>query len=210
MKMNKIIFAMIFVGCNFSAVYSNEMLTGLLGAGTDGVSVGAAGIGGSMLMSGMAEQNQDELAKIAASANLSSITCSIGNRANIPLDSNSVFADGGNELMELYAEYTTISTRTKNSKTALNMAPGIESEVVMDKSTMGLYDDEGGTALNSTFASMSDAVRNPNDDNATQINQQSEDARKKVTTGAIVGAGGLAFGVGGDILTNVLENKQSK
>ncbi len=167
---------------------------------SDAITVGATGIGGSMMAAGIAEQNQDELAKLKAAGNISTIKCGYGSVQDIAIDTMGISLDNGNALIDLYGEYQTIANRVKNSKESLGMLPGIESEVVFDKANSGLYDNTGSGAINKSFAAASESVRNPTGQNAEQFQSQQDESAKQKTTGMVVGGAGLLFGATSDVL----------
>jgi hypothetical protein len=159
----------------------------LLGA----VGMGATGIGGSMLMSGLAESASDDEAEIAMKAYLSTFTCKYGN-ASVTGGTKNVEIPGGNELIQKYADYVSLANDLKVRKEALGMQPGIESEPILDSATSGLYDDVSTGKTKGAYASLARALSDPDSEDAKLWAAQREESDEKKKTGAStagVGAG---------------------
>ena len=112
----------------------------------------ATGIGGMELAMGLAEQKADKDAATDMEAYMATFQCKIGEKGGKTYTGGTMGIEvpGANELATLYQEYVDLAADLKERKEALGMRPGIESEVVMDKATMGLYDDVGNTNRNGT------------------------------------------------------------
>ena len=176
--------------------FANRMLGGL--------TMAATGIGGMELARGLAEQSADKAAEADMQAYLATFQCRIGDAGGKSYKGGEmgIEVSGGNQLTSLYQQYVDLAADLKERKTALGMAPGIESTVVMDKANMGLYDATGGSGVeNGTYASLYRASRG----NATDAQKLSE---QKDASGTRVKAGAIAAGVGavGGIVGNVLIN----
>ncbi len=159
--------------------------------------IGATGIGGMMLASGLAEQNADEDAEQDMRAYLATFRCDYGQGRNIVGGQKNVQLPGASELIQYTTEYKQLATNLKADKEALGMLPGIESEVVFDSATTGLYDDVSIGTQKGAFTSLSRALLDENSADAAEWQEQTQSAKNKTKTGAItagVGAGGSAIG----------------
>ncbi|MBN1281753.1 MAG: OmpA family protein [Alphaproteobacteria bacterium] len=169
----------------------------LLGA----ASIGATGIGGSQLAQGLSEQKSDKDAETDMKAYLATFKCDYGQGQNINGGEKSITLPGGNVLMPMYTEYKTLADELKNTKTALGMAPGIESETILDKSTTGLYEYDQAERKSGAFASVSASLTGAAGDDDAWYAQKAA-ASKKVTTGALVAGAGIVGGIAGNMLIN--------
>ena len=97
----------------------------------------------------------------------------------------------------------------KTRKEALGMAPGIESEVILDAATSGLYDNAATGITEGTYTSISRALMNPNGADAAEWAVQTEQTAQQVKTGGTVAGAGLGVGLVGNIAENVVHNAQS-
>lgn len=168
----------------------------LLGA----ASIGATGIGGSQLAQGLSEQKSDNDAETDMKAYLATFKCDYGQGQNINGGEKSITLPGGNVLMPMYTEYKTLAAELKNTKAALGMAPGIESETILDKSTSGLYEYDQAERNASSFASVSASLTGAAGGDAWDA--QKAASANKVTTGALVAGTGIVGGIAGNILIN--------
>ncbi len=153
------------------------------------VGMGTVGIGGMMAASALAEQNADKKAEQDMQAYLSSFTCRYGGQS-VSGGQTGVELPGGNQLINLYTEYTTLANDLKERKTALGLKPGIESELVLDKASNGLYDDVGKGIESGAYASISRALQDPSGKDAEKLAEQKESTDKKLKIGATVAAAG--------------------
>ena len=169
----------------------------LLGA----AGIGATGMGGMQLASGLAEQNADADAEQAMRAYLATFTCKYGDN-RVSGGKTDVELPGGNELIGLYSEYVALANDLKVRKAALGIKPGIESESILDSATGGLYDDAGLESRPGAYTSLSRALSDPNGADAAAWAAQKEESSKKVTTGATVGGVGAAGGAIGNLIIN--------
>ncbi len=159
--------------------------------------IGATGIGGMMLASGLAEQNADEEAERDMRAYLATFRCDYGAGRNITGGQKNIQLPGADELIQYTTEYKQIAANLKAAKEALGMLPGIESAVVFDSATSGLYDNVSIGRQRGAFTSLSRALLDENSADAAEWQGQTQNAKKKTKTGAItagIGAGGSAIG----------------
>ena len=167
-----------------------------------GLSIGATGIGGMQLASAVAENRADDAAERDMAAYLATFRCDYGAGRNIAGGETDVQLPGGNTLFQLRQEFATLSTDVKTRKEALGLAPGIESEVVMDSANMGLYDDVSLGRTDGAYTSLSRALSNPTGADAAEWAQQRADTSSQLKTGAIVAGVGIVGGIVGDLLIN--------
>lgn len=124
----------------------------LLTAGT----TAATGIGGMELMQGLAEQKSDKAADAEMNAYISTMRCSYADGKSVKAGTQEIELPGGNDtnMMKYRTEYMTLANDLKERKSALGIKAGIESEEILDKSQMGLYDDENVGITSGNYASL--------------------------------------------------------
>ncbi len=173
--------------------YTNKLLGGL--------SIGAAGIGGMMVASAMAEQSADKDAETTMRAYLSTFSCRYADKRVAGGEQN-VQLPGGTELIPLYREYVNLANDLKARKAALEMKPGIESEPILESATAGLYDDVSVGKTSGVFASLARALQNPYESDAASWGAQKDKTSKHLTAGAAVGGVGTVGGAVGNLIIN--------
>ena len=176
----------------------NSLANRMLGA----IGIGAGGIGGMMIASGIAEQQADKDAQIDMQAYLATFRCDAGTgqqwkggETNIELP----VAD----LTALKTEYVTLADSIKSLKEQLGMQPGIESETIADSANMGLYDNVAATPVDGVYTSIANAILDENSSDATEWAEQKEKTETKIKTGTTVGV----TGVGGAMIGNMVINR---
>ena len=185
---------------NASAMTKTEQSTAnkLLG----GASIAATGIGGMQLASAIAENRADDAAERDMAAYLATFRCDYGQGRNIMGGETDVQLPGGNNLIELKQQFMELAADLKTRKDALEMTPGIESEVILDSATMGLYDDESLGITDGAYTSLSRALSDPDGADAAEWAQQRSDTKSQLTTGAVMAGVGIVGGVVGNLLIN--------
>ena len=185
---------------NASAMTKTEQSTAnkLLG----GASIAATGIGGMQLASAIAENRADDAAERDMAAYLATFRCDYGAGRNIMGGETDVQLPGGNNLIELKQQFIELAADLKTRKDALEMTPGIESEVILDSATMGLYDDESLGITDGAYTSLSRALSDPDGADAAEWAQQRSDTKSQLTTGAVMAGVGIVGGVVGNLLIN--------
>ena len=131
-----------------------------------GATMAATGIGGMMALSGLSEQKADTASEEDMRAYLATFACDYGNGQRVSGGTTGVELPGANDLIDKYTAYATLANSLKERKTALNLKPGLESEIVIDKATTGLYDDVGTGIGSGAYASISRALLNPDSEDA--------------------------------------------
>ena len=177
---------------------------------TGGIAIGAMGIGGMQIGAALAEQNADDAAERDMAAYLATFRCDYGSGLNIQGGETNIQLPGANTLLPLYNEYTTLAADLKTRKEALGMAPGIESEVILDAATSGLYDNESLGITDGVYTSISRALMAPDGTDASEWAAQRADTQQQLKTGAIVAGAGALVGVAGNVLTNYVGKNQPK
>ena len=173
--------------------------------------IGATGIGGMMLASGLAEQSADTDAETAMRAYLETFYCKIGeNASSVKGGTMGAIVPGGNELINLYSEYVNLANNLKTRKSALNLLPGIESEAILDSATSGLYDDIYTGKTGGAYASLARALQNPNGEDAKRWAEQKQKSSDDVKTGAITAGVGAAGSLIANLAVNTDTNKDKE
>lgn len=165
--------------------------------------IGLTGAGMRNWMQGSAESALDENAESAMKAYLQTFRCNWGaggtsykgGAANIELP-------GAGALMPLVTEYKALAAELKETKAALGMAPGIESEEVLDNAAMGLHDNDRHGIETGAFTSVSRALLDNDGEDANHWADQKSSAKKKSTTGAIMTGVGVVGGTIGNLVIN--------
>ena len=193
---------------NYNTQKAKEQSTAnkLIGA----AGIGATGIGAQMAASALAEQRADNVAEADMTAYLATFKCDYGMGRNINGGDKEVELPGGNDLLSLYNEYKTLADDLKNRKEALGLSAGIESQVILDKASTGLYDDESTGITNGTYASLARALANPTGTDAEKWNAQKSETSQKLKAGAITAGVGAAASLVADIAVNSGAAKQNR
>lgn len=168
---------------------------------TTAVSMGGAGIGGMMLAESLSEQRVDAQSEQDMAAYIETFRCTYANGKSVKGGATNVELPA-DTLFDLYQEYIALAADVKTMKEQLDLMPGIESEVVMDKATMGLYDDKASDKINGTYASLYRVLTDESSEDAQQWADQKEKTDKNKKIGIGVGVGAAAVGGIGNILTN--------
>ncbi|MDR2412625.1 MAG: trypsin-like serine protease [Rickettsiales bacterium] len=175
----------------------NSTANKLLGA----AAMGAGGIGGMMLMQGMAEQAADEAAEADMKAYLATFKCDYGQGQNIRGGEKEITLPAEN-LISLRSEYTTLAKELKKTKELLGLAPGIESEVILDKASSGLYDNGSTGKTEGVYTSVSKALSDPQGKDGEEWESQKSESASGAKTGGIVAGAGVLGGAVGNLIIN--------
>lgn len=164
----------------------------------------ATGIGGMQLAQGLAEQKADKAAEQNMDAYIATFKCTYGNGKQVKASSTEIELPGGNDatMMKYRDEYFALAQSLKVRKAALEMAPGIEAEEILDKSQMGLYDDENVGLTDGTYSSLYRAKMLGSEKDQQQIDEEKKKSKNRVIAGAVVGGVGVVGGAVGDSLIN--------
>ena len=167
-----------------------------------GATMAATGIGGMQLASGMAEKAAMEDAERDMRAYLATFVCDYGSGRNIKGGEVDIELPVSPEIATLKSEYMALAMDIKSRKEALGMPPGIESELVLDSSSSGLYENESIGKTDGVYTSVSRALTDENSEDASEWASQKEAVNEKIKVGATVGGVGLVGGAVGNLIIN--------
>ena len=175
---------------------ANKTLTALTTAAT--------GIGGMELAMGLSQQKADKEADANMEAYLQTFRCSYGEGKQVKAGPEEIELPGGNipELMKLRNEYVALAADLKERKTALGMKPGIESEEILDKATMGLYDDENIGITGGAYASLYRAKMLGSEEDQAKIDSERKASKNRVIAGGVLVGAGVVGGIIGNSAIN--------
>lgn len=154
-----------------------------------GATMGATGIGGQMLASGLAEQSADDAAIMDMNAYLATFKCDYGMGLNINGGETNITLPGANILLPLRNEYIELATRLRQAKESLGLPLGIESVEILDPTDANLYDN---AAVGVTDYALDTAAERA----------ASTETDEKIQTGAITAGVGAAAGLVGNLIIN--------
>ena len=165
--------------------------------------VAATGLGMMEMMMGKAEQRADAATEQDMAAYMATMRCTYAGGKSVKAGPEEVELPGGNDakLMKYRSEYMSLAKDLKERKEVLGMQPGIESEEILDKAEMGLYDDENKGIEGGAYESLYRAKQGSEEDQK-KIDADKEKSAKSVKYGAIAAAGGAVLGVVGNSLVN--------
>ena len=176
----------------------NSIGNRILGA----ASMGVMGMGAASAMSAAAEQSVDDAAERDMRAYLATFTCEYGAGRRVRGGENNIELSGGNDLLSLVTEYKNLAADLRERKQALGMAPGIESDEIIDPATSGLYDNVGAGRGDGAYASISRAITDKNGADATELEQRKSDTKKKKDIGTVAVVGGAVVSAGSNLIMN--------
>ena len=167
------------------------------------VTTAATGIGGMELAMGLSQQKADKEADANMDAYISTMRCTYADKS-VKAGPEEIELPGGNstELMNLRSEYFALAADLKARKEALGMKPGIESEEILDKSQMGLYDEEFVGITSGSYESLYRAKVLGSEADQAKIDEQKDAAKKRVIGGAVAAGAGVVVGVAGNMIIN--------
>ena len=176
--------------------------------GVTAASSAMTGLGGMAAASAYSEQKSDAEAEKEMRAYIETMKCNYGGGQNIKFGNEEITLPGGNELLEYYTEYKSLADELKQTKTALGLRPGIESETLYDRAQSGLYQYANAGKTGGGETSLFRALTDSESEDATAWSEQKETASKKLKVGGGVAAGGAAVGVIGNaaINTDMIQN----
>lgn len=166
-----------------------------------GLTMAATGIGGMELARGLAEKDADKDAASDMAAYMATFQCKIGdNGKKIDGGDTDIATPGANQLIDLYQSYVDLAASLKQRKADLGIRAGIESDVVLDKSVVGLYDDKGNGVQNGTYASLYRATMG-NQTDIDKLDAQSDaSTRRAQIGGASAGVGAIGGAIGNALI----------
>ncbi len=166
--------------------------------------IAATGIGGMELAMGLSQQKADKDADAAMDAYIQTFRCSYGEGKQVKAGPEEIELPGGNdaEIMKLRAEYVALAADLKERKNALGMKPGIEAEEIMDKATMGLYDDENVGITGGNYASIYRAKMLGSEEDQSKIDADKKAAKNRIIAGGVLAGVGIVGGIIGNSAIN--------
>ncbi len=168
----------------------------------------ATGIGGMELAMGLSEQKADKDAEQDMMAYMETFRCEYGGGKSVKGGTTEIQLPA-DTLFDLYQEYITLAADVKTMKEQLDLAPGIESEVIIDKAAAGLYDDKASEKSNGTYASIYRAKMG-NETDQSKLQEMAGTSGKRVKGGAIAAGAGALVGIVGNTLINEKLNDKIK
>lgn len=163
----------------------------------------ATGIGAMQLAQGLTEQKADAAADRDMTAYMATMRCSYADGKSVKAGAEEIELPGGNDanIMQYRNEYFALASSLKERKESLGMKPGIESEAILDKADMGLYDDENVGISGGNYASLYRAKTGSEADQALITSEQEKSANRVKYGGIALGAG-ASVGIVGNSLIN--------
>ncbi len=164
----------------------------------------ATGIGAMEFARGLAEQRADKAADEDMTAYIEKFRCTYGNDGNVTASKDPIELPGGNDenLMNLRSEYFALADSLKIRKESLGLMPGIESEVILDKANMGLYDQENVGIENGSYSSLYRAKMLNSETDKTKIEEDATKSANRMKYGAIAAGVGVVGGLVGNSAIN--------
>ena len=168
-----------------------------------GLTTAATGIGGMQLAQGLAEKSADSAADKDMDAYIAGMHCTYGDGKSVPFGTEPVMLTYGSqaEFSGYLNEYLELAVDLKERKTALDMKPGIESEEILDRLTMGLYDDKNTGITGGAYASRYRAASGSEQDKKG-IASDKKEAKTRMIAGGVVAGVGLVAGIVGNAIIN--------
>ena len=170
--------------------------------GLTAASTATTGLGTMAAASAIAAQRSDAEAEKEMRAYIETMKCDYGGGQNIKLGNEETTLPGGNELLEYYTEYKSLADELKQTKTALGLRPGIESETLYDRAQTGLYQYANAGKTGGGETSLYRALTDSESTDAAAWTEQKEETSKQLKTGAIVAGTGIVGGIVGNHLIN--------
>lgn len=171
----------------------------LLGA----AGIGGAGAGGQMLAEGLAQKTADEAAERDMTAYMATFKCKYGDNT-VDSGNSEIQLPGANDAKysALLMQYKQLAADLKIRKEALGLKPGIESDEILDGSTLYGRGNTGGA--DGTYLSLADALSGDADARA-----EWDEQKKKADTLVGIGASVGVVAIGGTLAGNILVNKNA-
>lgn len=160
------------------------------------------GLGAMAAASALAEQNADRKAEADMRDYLATFKCEYGNGQQQNAGNEEITLPGGNELLEYYSEYKTLADSVKQTKGALGLRAGIESEILYDRAQTGLYQYSTAARTSTGQISLARALSDETSADAAAWNEQKEKTSKNLTAGLVATTVGIGVGIVGNYLIN--------
>lgn len=167
-----------------------------------GLAIGAGGVGGMMLASGIAQHQADQSAARDMTAYIATFRCDYGTGRNIQGGETEIILPTSDQLINLKQDFVKLATDLKTRKSALNMSPGLESEIIINGATTGLYDDVSTGTTSGAYTSVYRALTDPTSADAAALHEQNNATKQQTNTGAVISGVGTIGGAVGDLIIN--------
>lgn len=177
--------------------------------GTTALSTLATGEGAMMAARAIAEKIADDDAEREMAEYVSTMKCEYGGGQSVNLGDTETLP-GGNEMFSYKTEFKQLAEKLKATKTALNLRPGIESEVIYDRAETGLYQYQTAERQSGGFTSLSRALINPEGADATAWNAQRAETNRDLLIGGTLATTGLVAGYAANQYVNRNHEKKYK
>jgi hypothetical protein len=152
-------------------------------------SMAAAGIGGMQLAQGLSEMKADKEAAADMENHLKTITCGIGGAKNVKYAESGTAPEQTRQFVDERLKYIALAQKIKHAKEMLGMAPGIESEIIVD--TANLYQGRGTDK---------DGIAHHFDTATERL--ESKSGQKRAIIGGVAAAAGIVGGIVGNAIIN--------
>ena len=164
----------------------------------------ATGLGMMNLAMGKSEQRVDDESDKAMEAYFATFHCTYGQGTTVKASLDEIELPGGNneKLMAYRSEYLALAKDLKQRKESLGMKPGIESETILDKADMGLYDDVNEGITSGQYGSIYRAKFLNSEEDQAKLDAERGASAQKVKAGGIAAGAGALGGIGGNSLIN--------
>lgn len=184
----------------YNLSYSREQsfANRMLGA----AAIGAGGIGGMMLASGLAES----AAERDMAAYIATFRCDYGNGKNINGGEKGIILPGANNLLALRTEYISLASDIKTRKESLGLPPGIETEVIQNAAVSGLCDNANGQITNLVNTSIYRALTAEAGEDSSALATRRSAITEQIKTGGITLGSGVVGGAVGNLIINAGDN----
>ena len=169
----------------------------------------AMGVYGMQLAQGLSEKNVDDMSDEQMSGYIKTFRCTYGNGKSVSGGDQEIQLPNGDveTLTELRNEYLALATSLKERKESLGMPPGIESEPILDKTTMGIHNDEKTGITDGVYGSFYRA-KTGNETDQTKINEEKQKSAERVKQGTTAIVTLVTADVGIDAVKNKKNSKQ--
>ncbi|MBO5834008.1 MAG: carboxypeptidase-like regulatory domain-containing protein [Alphaproteobacteria bacterium] len=192
---------------NEDALKENEqkLENKLLGA----AGIAGAGIGGQMLLTGIAQLRADAKAESDMTAYLATFKCKYGNKM-VDSGNKEIELPGANDqkYSEMYRKYKELASDLKLRKASLGMKPGIESEEILDISNLYSNGNIGGA--DGAYTSLADALSGDKDAQNEWDDQKEKASNIAIVGGVLAGAAVISTAVGDHIVNKDAPKNQAK
>lgn len=154
--------------------------------------IGAMGLGGMQLSQGLYEQDADTTADTQMTAYMQTFRCTYAQEKSVPGGVEGIELPGGNDetMKTLREEYFQLAADLKKRKEALGMEPGIESEVILNKTETELYNNENVGVTTGVYGSWYRA-KTGNESDQAKTNKEQEKSAERINTGISAIASGI-------------------